>query len=132
MSRALTDQITLAGRTAPARVIFGPHETNLAEGRLFSGRHVAYYERRARGGAGIVVTEVASVHRLDHPYERAPLAETNGDGWARIVAACRPHGTLVLAGLGIAACKGRAPGRSRPSRRRPAYPIRRPVNFPPR
>ncbi|TCN54013.1 2,4-dienoyl-CoA reductase (NADPH2) [Rhodococcus sp. SMB37] len=102
----LTDPITLAGRTAPARVIFGPHETNLGEERSFSGRHVAYYERRARGGAGIVVTEVASVHRLDHPYERAPLAEASGDGWARIVAACRPHGSLVLAGLGHCGLQG--------------------------
>ncbi|MFD6897558.1 mycofactocin system FadH/OYE family oxidoreductase 1 [Rhodococcus sp. NPDC060086] len=106
MSRALTDPITLAGCTAPARVIFGPHETNLGEGRRFSPRHVAYYERRARGGAGVVVTEVASVHGLDHPYERAPLAEVNGEGWARIVAACRPHGTLVLAGLGHCGLQG--------------------------
>ncbi|MGN5235907.1 mycofactocin system FadH/OYE family oxidoreductase 1 [Rhodococcus sp. SJ-3] len=102
----LTDPITLAGRTAPARVIFGPHETNLAEGRSFSAEHVAYYERRARGGAGIVVTEVASVHRLDHPYERAPLAEDSGTGWARIVDACRPLGSLVLVGLGHSGLQG--------------------------
>ncbi|MFZ2529113.1 MAG: 2,4-dienoyl-CoA reductase, partial [Rhodococcus sp. (in: high G+C Gram-positive bacteria)] len=73
MRIAPTDPITLAGRTAPARVIFGPHETNLAVGRAISRRHVGYYARRARGGAGIVVTEVASVHAGDHPYERAPL-----------------------------------------------------------
>ncbi|MCK0093786.1 mycofactocin system FadH/OYE family oxidoreductase 1 [Rhodococcus sp. HNM0563] len=102
----LTDPITLAGRTAPARVIFGPHETNLAERRAFSAEHVAYYERRARGGAGIVVTEVASVHRLDHPYERAPLAEVSGTGWAGIVDACRPLGSLVLAGLGHSGLQG--------------------------
>ncbi|MGH9079894.1 MAG: mycofactocin system FadH/OYE family oxidoreductase 1, partial [Acidimicrobiales bacterium] len=92
--------MALAGRTAPSRVIFGPHETNLGRGRTLSDRHVAYYRARASGGAGMVVTETASVHRSDWPYERAPLAESCGSGWAAVAAACRPHGTLVLAGLG--------------------------------
>ncbi|MCD2112471.1 mycofactocin system FadH/OYE family oxidoreductase 1 [Rhodococcus rhodochrous] len=106
MGPALTEPITLAGRTAPSRVIFGPHVTNLGDGRSFSDRHVAYYARRARGGCGIVVTETASVHPSDHPYERAPLAERCGDGYRRIVEACRPHGTLVLAGLGHRGLQG--------------------------
>ncbi|MGU3584751.1 mycofactocin system FadH/OYE family oxidoreductase 1 [Rhodococcus sp. C26F] len=106
MGPALTEPITLAGRIAPARVIFGPHVTNLADGRSFSDRHVAYYARRAQGGCGIVVTETASVHPSDHPYERAPLAEHCGDGYRRIVEACRPHGTLVLAGLGHRGLQG--------------------------
>lgn len=100
MTIRLTEPITLAGRTAPARVIFGPHETNLGVGRSLSSAHVAYYGRRARGGAGVVVTEVASVHSGDWPYERAPLAADCGPGWRAVVDACRPHGTLVLAGLG--------------------------------
>ncbi|ETT25349.1 hypothetical protein RAJCM14343_0230 [Rhodococcus aetherivorans] len=102
----LTEPITLAGRHAPARVLFGPHETNLGVGRTFSSEHVAYYERRARGGAGVLVTEVASVHPHDQPYERAPLAAECGPGWAAVVTACRPHGTLVLAGLGHAGLQG--------------------------
>lgn len=96
----LTGPILLAGRTAPSRVLFGAHETNLGRGRAIGDRHVAYYARRAAGGAGIVVTETASVHDSDWPYERAPLASECGAGWARVVEACRPHGTLVLAGLG--------------------------------
>ena len=95
----LTDPLPVAGRTAPSRVLFGPHETNLGAGRSFSPRHVAYYGRRASGGAGVLVTEAASVHPSDHPYERAPLAAECGPGWAAVGDACRPHGTLVLAGL---------------------------------
>ena len=108
--------------------MFGPHETNLgfachhgashhggpasttgpawAGGRGFSPRHVAYYERRAAGGAGLIVTEAASVHASDWPYERAPLAAAAAGGWAAVAAACRPHGTLVLAGLGHAGAQG--------------------------
>jgi 2,4-dienoyl-CoA reductase (NADPH2) len=106
MSARLIDPIQLAGRSAPTRVIFGPHETNLGNRRAMSDRHVAYYERRAAGGAGIVVTEVASVHPSDWPYERAPLAADCPDGWRRIAEACHVHGALVLAGLGHTGLQG--------------------------
>lgn len=96
----LLDEWTLAGRAAPSRVVFGPHETNLGRGRGLSSAHVEHYRRPAAGGAGIVVVETASVHPGDWPYERAPLAAECGPGWAAVRAACRPHGSLVLAGLG--------------------------------
>ena len=91
---------------APCRVMFGPHETNLGRRRAISARHVAYYARRAAGGSGVIVTETASVHPSDWPYERAPLAADCGRGWAETAAACRPHGALVLAGLGHAGMQG--------------------------
>ena len=103
---SLLDPVRLAGRTAPSRVIFGPHETNLGEGRALSARHAAYYGRRAAGGAGVIVTEVASVLDGDWPYERAPLAAACPDGWRQIAAACRPSGTVLLAGLGHAGLQG--------------------------
>ena len=103
----LTEPVTLGKRArAPSRVMFGPHETNLGRRRAISARHVAYYERRAAGGAGIIVTEIASVHPSDWPYERAPLAADCGPGWSQTVAACAPHGALVLAGLGHAGLQG--------------------------
>ncbi|MDT3442354.1 mycofactocin system FadH/OYE family oxidoreductase 1 [Pseudofrankia sp. BMG5.37] len=105
-SLALTEPFTLREHTAPSRVLFGPHETNLARRRDISDRHVAYYARRAAGGAGVVVTETASVTADDWPYERAPLAADCGPGWAALAAAVRPHGTLVLAGLGHAGGQG--------------------------
>ncbi|MBW0104852.1 mycofactocin system FadH/OYE family oxidoreductase 1 [Pseudonocardia sp. KRD-291] len=98
--------IEIRGRRAPSRVVFGPHETNLGYRREISDAHVAYYARRAAGGAGVVVTETASVHPGDHPYERAPLAADARTGWAAVAEACRPHGTLVLAGLGHAGSQG--------------------------
>jgi mycofactocin system FadH/OYE family oxidoreductase 1 len=102
----LVDPVAVAGRTAPSRVVFGPHETNLGRGRGLSDRHIAYYQARAAGGAGMVVAETASVHPSDWPYERAPLAEQCGPGWSRLAEACRPHGTLVLAGLGHCGTQG--------------------------
>ena len=106
MRTTLTGPIDLGPRRAPCRVMFGPHETNLARRREISARHVAYYARRASGGCGVIVTETASVHPSDWPYERAPLAAECGPGWAQAVAACRPYGALLLAGLGHAGMQG--------------------------
>ncbi len=102
----LVGPVTVGSRTAPSRVVFGPHETNLGHGRAIGDRHVAYYAARAAGGAGVIVTETASVHPSDWPYERAPLASACPAGWAAVAAACRPHGALVLAGLGHAGGQG--------------------------
>ncbi len=103
----LLEPLQIGHRTAPNRVMFGPHVTNLGDDeRRFTSRHTAYYERRARGGCGIVVAEGASVHPSDWPYERAPLAERCASGWADVVAACRPHGALVLAALDHAGGQG--------------------------
>ncbi|MEV0701988.1 mycofactocin system FadH/OYE family oxidoreductase 1 [Saccharopolyspora sp. NPDC050389] len=102
----LTDGVRLGAVTAPSRVLFGPHETNLGRGRGISDRHVAYYAARAAGGAGVIVTETASVHASDWPYERAPLAAECGAGWAAVADACRPHGAVVLAGLGHSGSQG--------------------------
>jgi 2,4-dienoyl-CoA reductase (NADPH2) len=102
----LLEPLALGARQAPSRVVFGPHETNLARGRAISERHVAYYRRRAAGGAGVVVTEEASVHESDWPYERSPLAAACGPGWAAVAAACHAEGALVLAALGHAGQQG--------------------------
>lgn len=103
----LLTPITFGTRTAPNRLMFGPHVTNLgADDRSIPSRHVAYYERRARGGCGTIVVEGASVHPSDWPYERSPLAERCGPGWAAVVDACRPHGSLVIASLDHAGGQG--------------------------
>jgi 2,4-dienoyl-CoA reductase (NADPH2) len=102
----LLEPLALGGRVAPSRVVFGPHETNLARGRAVSDRHVAYYRARAAGGAGVVVLEEASVHPSDWPYERCPLASECAPGWAQVGAACHAEGALVLAALGHAGGQG--------------------------
>ncbi len=97
-----------AGRlSAPNRLMFGPHVTNLGDDdRRFTSRHTAYYARRAAGGCGIVVIEGASVHRSDWPYERAPLAERCADGWADIAEKCHAHASTAIAALDHAGSQG--------------------------
>lgn len=102
----LLEPVAVGRREAPSRVVFGPHETNLAEGRSIGERHVAYYERRARGGAGVIVVETASINDNDWPYERAPLAAAAGRGWRAVAEACAPYRTVLLAGIGHAGGQG--------------------------
>ena len=103
----LLSPLGLGPRTAPNRVFFGPHVTNLGDDdRRYTARHVAYYERRARGGCGTIVVEGASVHESDWPYERAPLAARAADGWSAITASCGRHGALVIASLDHAGGQG--------------------------
>jgi mycofactocin system FadH/OYE family oxidoreductase 1 len=98
--RRLATPLTLGSLEAPSRVVFGPHVTNLGDDdRCFTARHTAYYARRAAGGCGVIVTEGASVHDSDWPYERAPLAHRCAAGWSSIVDACHQHGSLVIASL---------------------------------
>lgn len=52
------------------RVVFTAHMTNFAAADTLSPQHINYYLRRARGGAGLIITEEQSVHANDHPYER--------------------------------------------------------------
>ncbi len=98
--------LQLRGRWLRNRIVFGPHETNLARRRDISRRHLAYYTRRARGGVGLIVTESASVHPWDWPYERAPLAQDCAPGWRAVATACHEEGALVLAGLSHAGSQG--------------------------
>ena len=100
--------IGTSGHCAPTRVLFGPIETNLGRRRSFTEAHTAFYLRRARGGAGILVTEEASVHPSDWPYERSPLASSAGPGWSAIAGAIDRlgRGTVVLAALGHAGGQG--------------------------
>ncbi len=54
----------------PNRISFSSHLTNFAEYNLPGERHVYYLAERAKGGAGLIVTEEQSVHPTDHSYEK--------------------------------------------------------------
>ncbi|HEX6391886.1 MAG TPA: mycofactocin system FadH/OYE family oxidoreductase 1 [Acidimicrobiales bacterium] len=102
----LAEPVQIGRFIAPSRLVFGPHETNLGYGRAMSERHLAYYVERSVGGAGVIITETASVTDNDWPYERAPLARLCIPLWSQLVEACRTQGTVLLAGLGHAGGQG--------------------------
>ena len=52
------------------RISFQPHLTNFAVDCLPSERHMYYWGERAKGGAGLIITEEMSVHPTDRAYEK--------------------------------------------------------------
>lgn len=52
------------------RIVFSAHLTNYAKDYRPSEQHAYYYRERARGGAGLIITEEHSTHPTDHPYEK--------------------------------------------------------------
>ena len=55
--------------TVPNRISFSAHLTNLADDGLPTDRLTNYLAARARGGAGLIITEEQSVHPTDRAYE---------------------------------------------------------------
>jgi mycofactocin system FadH/OYE family oxidoreductase 2 len=85
--------------TVPNRIVFSAHLTNLAERNRPGPDLVAYYEERARGGAGLIITEEQSVHPTDHAYERLIMAfdESVVPEYQELTRRIHAHGTPVLA-----------------------------------
>jgi len=81
------------------RIVFAAHLTNYAEDGHPTEQHAAYYEARARGGAGLIITEEHSVHPTDWPYEKLihGFDESVIPGYRRITEAVHRHGTPILA-----------------------------------
>jgi len=65
----LFSPLALGRVTVPNRVSFSAHLTNLAADGLPTDRLTAYLAARARGGAGLIITEEQSVHPTDRAYE---------------------------------------------------------------
>ena len=98
--RHLFTPLTIGSITVPNRIVFSAHLTNYAtQDGLPSEQHVAYYEARAAGGAGLIVTEEHSVHPTDWPYEKMIHAFRPDvvAGYAKITEAVHRHGTPILA-----------------------------------
>ena len=83
----------------PNRIVFSAHLTNYAEDGLPSEQHAAYYEARAAGGAGLVITEEHSTHATDWPYEKLihGFHPEVIPGYRRITERVHRHGVPIFA-----------------------------------
>ena len=81
------------------RIVFAAHLTNYAEDGHPTAQHAAYFEARARGGVGLIITEEHSVHPTDWPYEKLihGFDESVIPGYRRITEAVHRHGTPIFA-----------------------------------
>ena len=88
--------LTLANRLVHVATL-----NNLAAGHRASERSVAYYEARARGGVGLIVSEGIAVHPKAVPTGAVIAGFEPGavDGLRRIAEAVHRHGVPMLAQL---------------------------------
>lgn len=95
----LFSPLRLGSITVANRIVFSAHLTNLAQANRPGPDLVAYYEERARGGAGLIITEEQSVHPTDHPYERLIRAydDTVIPDYQELTSRIHAHGTPILA-----------------------------------
>ena len=93
--------ITIGSAVIRNRILSSGHDTVMAEDGLVTDRLVAYQEARARGGAGLIVIQVAGVH----PTARYTSTELTADtdetipGFTRLAEAIHRHGAAVFGQL---------------------------------
>jgi mycofactocin system FadH/OYE family oxidoreductase 2 len=97
--RHLFTPLRLGPVTVANRIVFAAHLTNYAEGGMPTAQHTAYYEARAAGGAGLIITEEHSTHPTDWPYEKLIHGFDPGviEGYRRITAAVHDHDVPIFA-----------------------------------
>ena len=97
----LFSPITIGGMTLRNRIVSTGHETHLNEGGRIGDRMITYHEARARGGAGLIMTEVALVHS-SAVFVADPIRVDTDDcipGYARLAEVIHNHGTGLIAQL---------------------------------
>ena len=97
----LFSPLTVAGAEICNRILSTGHDTVMAHEGHVTDRLIAYHEARARGGAGLIVTQVAGVHETAR-YTSHILMLTDDDaipGFAKLARAVQAHGTKIFGQL---------------------------------
>lgn len=93
--------VRVRSHTLANRIVFCAHLTNYATAGLPTTQHAAYYEARAKGGAGLIITEEHTTHPTDRPYEKLIRGYDRDvlPGYRAITDAVHRHGAVILAQL---------------------------------
>jgi mycofactocin system FadH/OYE family oxidoreductase 2 len=99
--RYLFSPLQIGPITVRNRVVFSAHLTNYAVDGLPSEQHAAYFAARAKGGAGMIITEEHSTHPTDWPYEKLIHGFNSAviPGYRRITDAVHAYDVPILAQL---------------------------------
>lgn len=93
--------IDVGRRRLSNRVAFIATVNNLGHNLQITPEQIAFYEARAAGGAGLLVTEGMSVHPTSHPNATVPLAydESLVPGFTELAEAVHRHDRPILGQL---------------------------------
>lgn len=86
--------INIGGVTVPNRVVRTAHATGIGGGHM-SDELIEYHAARARGGVGLSILEILSVHPTSPATLNAFDPRLPGE-YAKLMATCTPHGMKVF------------------------------------
>ncbi|MBL0371443.1 FAD-dependent oxidoreductase [Rhizobium sp. KVB221] len=97
----LFEPLQIRGARLKNRIMSTGHDTTLPTDGLVNDALVAYHEARARGGAGLIVSQVAGVHETAR-YTSHMLMATEDEcinGYRRLADTCHAHGCMIFSQL---------------------------------
>lgn len=85
----------------PNRIVFTGHDTCLPENGEVNDALIAYLEKRARHGTGLIVLQVSGVHETARYTSQLLMANSDAciPGYRRLAEACQRHGSVLFAQL---------------------------------
>ena len=97
----LFSPITIGSVTIRNRILSSGHDTVMAVGGLITDQLIAYQEARARGGAGLIVIQVAGVHPTARYTSTELTADTDATipGYTELAEVIHRHGAKVFGQL---------------------------------
>jgi len=95
---SLRSPLQLGPVEIPNRIVSTAHQTTLVHEHLPTDDFVAYHEARARGGVGLIVLEATAVDEsgLLTSHTLGGYLPEIADGYRRVAAAVKPHGTRLF------------------------------------
>lgn len=97
----LFSPVQIGSVTVKNRILSSGHDTVMTEDGMIGDRLIAYHEARAKGGAGLIVAQVAGVHESAKYSSSILMADTDEciPGYRALVGAIRPYGTKLFGQL---------------------------------
>ena len=97
----LFEPIEIGKTTVKNRIFMPPISTNMADKGYVTDDLVAHYSARAKGGVGLIVTEVVTVEPtyVYLPGDMSIYDDSFIPGWKKLVDGVHQYGTKILAQL---------------------------------
>ncbi|WP_296743304.1 FAD-dependent oxidoreductase [Mesorhizobium sp.] len=97
----LFQPLQIRGVRLKNRIMSTGHDTILPTDGLVNDALIAYHEARARGGVGLIVTQVAGVHETARYTSHMLMATDDNciEGYRKLADTCHAHGCMVFSQL---------------------------------
>jgi len=97
----LFSPLAIGNVTLANRIVSSGHDTVMADHGQITDRLIAYHEARARGGAGLIVVQVAGIHETARYTSHVMMATDDSciPGYRALAAAVKAHGTALFGQL---------------------------------